>query len=53
MPADEAIRLVASGSGTHFDPAIAAAAVRLFERGALNVGAMPSEIRQILSAGEL
>jgi len=51
MPAGDAIKLVASGSGTHFDPAIAAAAVRLFERGALNVDAMPSEIRHILSAG--
>ena len=52
MPPGEAIKLLADGSGTHFDPAIAAAAVRLFERGALNVAAMPSEIRQILS-GEL
>ena len=52
MPAGEAIKLVESGSGTHFDPAIAAAALRLFERGALNVDAMPSELRAILAAGE-
>ena len=48
MPPEEAIRLVESGSGTHFDPAIAAAVVRLYRRGALNIGEMPSEIRSIL-----
>ena len=48
MPAAEAIRLVESGSGTHFDPAIAAAVVRLYKRGALNLDDMPSEIREIL-----
>jgi HD-GYP domain-containing protein (c-di-GMP phosphodiesterase class II) len=42
---EEAIKLIEQGSGTHFDPAVAAAAVRLFERGELNVDAMPSEIR--------
>ncbi len=35
MTPEEAIALVAKGAGTHFDPAIAAAAVRLFERGEL------------------
>jgi putative nucleotidyltransferase with HDIG domain len=48
MSAEEAIRLVESGAGTHFDPEIAAAVVRLYRRGALNVGEMPSEIRSIL-----
>src|SRR3954464_4584362 len=45
LPAAEAIARVASGAGSHFDPTIAAAAVRLFDRGALNVDAMPSEMR--------
>jgi HD-GYP domain-containing protein (c-di-GMP phosphodiesterase class II) len=45
MGGDEAIRLIENGAGTHFDPAVAAAAVRLYERGELNVDAMPSEIR--------
>ena len=45
MGGDEAIRLIERGAGTHFDPAVAAAAVRLYERGELNVDAMPSEIR--------
>jgi HD-GYP domain-containing protein (c-di-GMP phosphodiesterase class II) len=45
MGGDEAIRLIEKGAGTHFDPAVAAAAVRLYERGELNVDAMPSEIR--------
>jgi putative nucleotidyltransferase with HDIG domain len=49
MPPAEAIQLVADGSGTHFDPSIAAAAIRLFERGALNVEAMPSDARSILT----
>jgi putative two-component system response regulator len=48
MAAAEAIRLVAEGAGTHFDPAVAAAAVRLFERGAFNVDLLPSEVRQML-----
>ena len=42
---DEAITLIEPGSGTHFDPAGAAAAVRLYERGEFNVDAMPSEMR--------
>lgn len=44
MGGDEAIRLIEKGAGTHFDPAVAAAAVRLYERGELNVDAMPSQI---------
>ena len=48
LPAVDAIGLVEKGSGTHFDPAVVAAAVRLFERGAFNVDLMPSEIRQML-----
>jgi putative nucleotidyltransferase with HDIG domain len=43
MPGAEAIELVERGSGTHFDPAIAAAAVRLFKRGGLNVDPVASE----------
>jgi putative nucleotidyltransferase with HDIG domain len=48
MPADEAIRLVEQGIGTHFDPAVAAALIRIYERGELNLDSMPSEIRQML-----
>lgn len=47
MPADEAIRMIADGSGKHFDPAVAAAALRLFDKGELNVDAMPSEILRV------
>jgi putative two-component system response regulator len=35
MPLDEAVALVAKGAGTHFDPEVAAAVVRLHERGGL------------------
>ncbi len=35
MPAEEAIKLIEHGAGSHFDPAVAAAAIRLFERGEL------------------
>jgi putative nucleotidyltransferase with HDIG domain len=49
MPADEAMKLIENGAGTHFDPAVAAAAVRLFERGELNVDVIASEIRAALS----
>jgi putative nucleotidyltransferase with HDIG domain len=48
MPPNEAIKLIENGAGTHFDPAVAAAAVRLFDRGALDLDAMPSEIRRML-----
>ncbi|NUR54491.1 MAG: HD domain-containing protein [Acidobacteria bacterium] len=44
MTPEEAIALVAKGAGTHFDPAIAAAAVRLFERGELLPDRTPSMI---------
>ncbi len=47
MPADEAIELIERGAGSHFDPAVAAAAIRLFERGELYVDAMPSEILRV------
>jgi HD-GYP domain-containing protein (c-di-GMP phosphodiesterase class II)/pSer/pThr/pTyr-binding forkhead associated (FHA) protein len=45
MAANEAIQLIEAGSGTHFDPDVAAAAIRLFDRGELNVDAIPSDIR--------
>ncbi|HEV3484075.1 MAG TPA: HD domain-containing phosphohydrolase, partial [Vicinamibacterales bacterium] len=35
MPLDEVVALVAKGAGTHFDPQIAEAVVRLHQRGAL------------------
>ena len=50
MPAVEAIDLVKKGAGQHFDPEVAEALVRLFDRGELDLDAMPSEIRQILPA---
>ena len=46
----EAMSVIERESGTHFDPTVAAAALRLFHRGEFNVEAMPSEIRQLLSA---
>jgi HD-GYP domain-containing protein (c-di-GMP phosphodiesterase class II) len=47
MPANDAIKLIQDGAGTHFDPAVAAAAIRLFDKGELNVDAMPSEILRV------
>ena len=35
MPVDEVVAMIHKGAGTHFDPAIAEAVVRLHERGAL------------------
>ena len=35
MPIDEAVRLIAQGAGTHFDPEIAATVVSLHDRGEL------------------
>ena len=46
MPAEEAIRLVEKGSGSHFDPTVAAALIRVYERGELNLDDMPSGISQ-------
>ena len=46
----EAMSMIEHESGSHFDPTIAAAALRLFRRGEFNVEAMPTEIRQLLSA---
>jgi hypothetical protein len=40
--------LIEEGAGRHFDPAIAAALVRIFARGELHLDEMPSEIRQML-----
>lgn len=48
LSASEAMGMIEKDSGTHFDPGVAAAALRLFHRGELNVEAMPSEIRQLL-----
>jgi putative nucleotidyltransferase with HDIG domain len=48
MPADEAIGLIEKGSGSHFDPAVAAALIRIHERGDLHLDDMSSEIRQFL-----
>ena len=50
MPAREAIEMVREGAGRHFDPEVADALVRLFDRGELDLDEMPSEIRQILPA---
>ena len=48
IPPLEAMKLIEEGSGTHFDPAVAAAARRLFERGELHVDAMLSGSPAIL-----
>jgi HD-GYP domain-containing protein (c-di-GMP phosphodiesterase class II) len=48
MPAHEAIKLIADGAGKHFDPEVAAAALRLFDRGELQVEAMPSQIMKVI-----
>jgi HD-GYP domain-containing protein (c-di-GMP phosphodiesterase class II) len=48
MSSEEAIALVTKGSGTHFDPSVATALIRIYERGDLSLDAMPSEIRQTL-----
>ena len=50
MDPAEAIALIEKGAGSHFDPRIAAAAVRLFERGELMVEILPSEIRSVSPA---
>ena len=50
LPASEAMGLIEKESGTHFDPDVAAAALRLYGRGEFNVDARPSEIRQLLPA---
>jgi putative nucleotidyltransferase with HDIG domain len=39
MPPDEAIGLIEKGAGSHFDPTVAGALLRLFERGELTVDA--------------
>jgi putative nucleotidyltransferase with HDIG domain len=46
-PVEEAIAMVAKGAGTHFDPRVAAALLRLHERGDLDPAARPSEIGQM------
>jgi putative two-component system response regulator len=44
IPAEEAAGRIAQSAGRHFDPAIAAAALRLFERGELLADARSSVI---------
>jgi putative nucleotidyltransferase with HDIG domain len=48
MATDEAIALISKGAGSHFDPTVAAALLRIHDRGDLNLDAMPSEIRQMI-----
>ena len=50
MPATDAIGLIRDGAGRHFDPAVAAAAIRLFDKGELHVDPMPSEIARVVPA---
>jgi putative nucleotidyltransferase with HDIG domain len=47
IPATDAMKLIEDGAGTHFDPVVAAAALRLFERGELNIERMASETRHL------
>jgi HD-GYP domain-containing protein (c-di-GMP phosphodiesterase class II) len=48
LPASEAMGMIEKDAGTHFDPTVAAAALRLFHRGEWHVEALPSDIRQLL-----
>lgn len=48
MTSVQAVDLVRQGAGKHFDPSIAEALVRIFERGELNVDEMPSQIRAVM-----
>jgi putative two-component system response regulator len=45
----DAMSMIERESGRHFDPTVAAAALRLFRRGEFNVKAVPSET-QLLPA---
>jgi len=47
LPASEAMRMIEREAGTHFDPDVAAAALRLFHRGEFNVETLPSTIVQL------
>jgi putative nucleotidyltransferase with HDIG domain len=51
MPGEEAIALIAQGSGRHFDPAIAAALLRISDRDELHPDALPTEVRQMQPGG--
>jgi putative nucleotidyltransferase with HDIG domain len=48
MESSEAVQLIEKGAGTHFDPAVAGALLRLYHRGELNLDDMPSQIQQVL-----
>jgi putative nucleotidyltransferase with HDIG domain len=48
IPTAEAIRLIDKGAGSHFDPSVAAALIRLYERGDLNLDELPSAISPAL-----
>src|SRR4029079_14905571 len=45
MPSGEVVQMIRNGAGSHVDPAIAAALVRIFDRGELHLDDMPSQIR--------
>jgi putative nucleotidyltransferase with HDIG domain len=47
LSASEAMGMIEKTSGTHFDPEVAAAALRLYRRGEFHVDAKPSEIGQL------
>jgi len=48
--ASDAMAMIERDAGRHFDPTVAAAALRLFHRGQLNVEARPAEVHPLLSA---
>jgi len=48
MSVEETMALIAKGAGTHFDPVVAGAILRIYERGELHLDARPSEISQML-----
>jgi HD-GYP domain-containing protein (c-di-GMP phosphodiesterase class II) len=48
MSPEDTMALITKGSGTHFDPAVTSALIRIYDRGDLNLDDMPSEFRQRL-----
>jgi HD-GYP domain-containing protein (c-di-GMP phosphodiesterase class II)/pSer/pThr/pTyr-binding forkhead associated (FHA) protein len=48
MSPGDTVALIASGAGVHFDPEVAAAFIRIYDRGEVNDDAVRSELRQML-----
>jgi putative nucleotidyltransferase with HDIG domain len=50
MTANDAIKMIEDGAGKHFDPAVAAAAIRLFDRGEFTADELTLELRKAIPA---